>query len=115
MSIQKLVEWSPRVLSMIFIVFIMLFSLDIFEPGVPWYDIIVGLFIHNIPAFILIIILWLSLNKPLIGAITYFLLGVLYIIWVIVVTDLEMFGAILAICLPSMIIGILYFIDYKYA
>lgn len=46
--------WTPRILGILFTLFISLFSLDVFEMGGGFWVILGGLLIHNIPSLILI-------------------------------------------------------------
>jgi len=51
---RGLVYWTPRVLSIAFIAFLALLSLDIFDLGLGFWGTALGLLIHNIPAIILL-------------------------------------------------------------
>ena len=53
---KDLVYWIPRVLTIIFLGFLALFSLDIFEGNYGFWGTAVGLFMHNIPVMILAIV-----------------------------------------------------------
>ena len=55
-NISKSLYWTPRILSIVFIFFLALMSLDIFEGNYGFWGTIVGLFMHNIPAMILLIV-----------------------------------------------------------
>ena len=46
-KINKFIYWTPRVLSILFLIFLALFSLDIFEMNLGFWGTIVGLFMHN--------------------------------------------------------------------
>ena len=56
-KIKKSTYWMPRILSILFICFLSLFSLDVFQPGMSTAEIALGLFMHNIPSIILIFLL----------------------------------------------------------
>ena len=78
-KINKYLYWTPRILSIIFILFLALFSLDVFEGNYGFWGTIVGLFVHNIPAMILLIVLIISWKHEIVGGIGFVLAGVLYI------------------------------------
>ena len=82
-KINKFVYWTPRILSIIFILFLALFSLDIFEMNLGFWGTLVGLFIHNIPVFILLIILIISWKHEIVGGIAFILAGILYIAFIL--------------------------------
>ena len=75
----KVLYWIPRILSIIFICFITMFSLDVFEEGVSLGSIALGLFIHNIPSLIMIVLTVIAWRKEIVGAIGFILVGFLYI------------------------------------
>ena len=78
-KINKFVYWIPRILSTIFILFLMLFSFDIFEMNLGFWGTIVGLFMHNIPALVLLLILLISWKYEIVGGIGFMLGGIVYI------------------------------------
>ncbi|MFA6383448.1 MAG: hypothetical protein WCX17_03420 [Parcubacteria group bacterium] len=78
-KVGKFVYWTPRILSIIFIAFLALMSLDVFTEGASFWQILGGLFMHNIPVFILLAVLLISWKYEIVGAIAFFLAGLLYI------------------------------------
>ena len=81
-SISKSLYWTPRILSIIFMVFLFLMSLDVFEEGLNFWQTALALLIHNIPAIILLIITIVSWKKEIVGAVSYIVAGFLYMILV---------------------------------
>lgn len=80
---NKFIYWIPRILSIVFIAFLALFSLDVITPDLSFWQIVLGLLIHNIPVFILIIILIIAWHCEIVGGITFILAGILYLIFVL--------------------------------
>lgn len=111
--INILLYWAPRVLTLFFICFLTLFSLDIFGNGYTFWQTLLGLFIHNIPSLILLIILLISWRYELVGAIGFILAGIIYIILLIPRFHVYMLTWIIAIALPAFIIGILWYLNWK--
>ena len=74
---------------------------------------------HNIPAFILIVLVIVAWRYEIVGAISFFGAGVLYIITVIssvLNSGLQWYLALawsLNIALPAFIIGILFLVSWK--
>ncbi|MBU1953576.1 hypothetical protein KKH03_01225, partial [Patescibacteria group bacterium] len=62
----------------------MLFSLDVFEENLSFWEIALGLFIHNIPALILLIIVIISWKHELVGTIGFILAGIFYILLIFI-------------------------------
>lgn len=77
---HPVIFWSPRILAIIFILFLSLFSLDIFDGNYGFWGTIVGLFMHNIPSLILLVILLISWKYEIVGGIAFILAGLLYIV-----------------------------------
>jgi hypothetical protein len=57
----------------------MLFSLDVIQPWLSRQEIALGMFIHNIPAFILLIVLLIAWKHEIVWGIVFFLAGFAYI------------------------------------
>ncbi len=79
-KISKFVYWTPRILSIIFIFFLALMSLDVFSSELSFWETVVGLLMHNIPAFVLSVVLLISWKYEIVGGIVFILAGLLYII-----------------------------------
>lgn len=77
-KINKFIYWTPRIMSIIFICFLALFSLDVISPELSFRQIAVGLFMHNIPVLILSLLLAAAWRREWIGAIAFMLGGLLY-------------------------------------
>ncbi|MDD4877471.1 MAG: hypothetical protein PHO02_00360 [Candidatus Nanoarchaeia archaeon] len=111
------VYWTPRILSIIFLLFLALMSLDIFDGNYGFWGTILGLFMHNIPAFILLIILLISWNHEIVGGIGFILAGIAYaslIISHLIKTGFEWYylAWILQISGVAFLIGILFLIGW---
>lgn len=57
---NKFVYWTPKILGIILVLFLALMSLDVFEGNYGFWGTILALFMHNIPALILLIVLIIS-------------------------------------------------------
>lgn len=108
---NQLIQWSARILAILLILFLMMFSLDVFEEGLVWTQIVLALLIHNVPAFILIGIVLVSWKYPLVGAVAFPLAGAAYAVMLLINGAAFTSSAILLLSLPALIIGILYGVD----
>lgn len=100
---NKFLYWTPRILGIIFILFLMMFSLDIFEMNLSVWQIFIGLFMHNIPALFLLIILIIFWKYEIVVGIIFILASLIYF--------LIMSGALL-LAIPSFLIGTLFLINW---
>jgi hypothetical protein len=78
--LKQILYWTPRILSIFFILFVGLFSLDVFGNGEGFWRMLLGFLIHNIPTFFLIAALILAWRREWVGAILYIGFGVWYIL-----------------------------------
>jgi len=76
----ELLYWAPRVLCIVFALFISMFALDVFEHGGGLWQTLLALTMHLIPTFLLLIVLWASWRLEWIGGTLFPLLGVLYLL-----------------------------------
>lgn len=114
-KINRFVYWTPRILSIIFIGFLALMSLDVFDLGLGFWQTIGALFMHNIPVLVLLVVLLISWKYELVGGITFTLFGMLYIIIAIInVPDWRMAlsWSLNTIVGPVFLIGILFLIGW---
>lgn len=117
-KLSKFVYWTPRVASILFICFLALFSLDVIEPGLSTSQIVVGLIMHNIPVFVLLVLLVIAWKYEIVGAIAFILAGLLYsarTIFTVVSSDLPWYLGLswtLTIAGPAFFIGILFLINW---
>lgn len=116
-KVGKFLYWTPRILAIIFILFLMMFSLDVFEPGLTVWQIIIGLIMHNIPAFILAVIVAISWKHELVGAIAFVLAGLLYILLILFSSfegkfEWYMISYSLIIAGPAILVGVLFYLNW---
>jgi len=71
-----IVQWIPRILCILAILFIGMFSLDVFDPRLTIWQQIAGFLMHNIPAFVMIVFLVVAWKYELLGGIIIAALGI---------------------------------------
>jgi len=93
-------------------------SLDVFSLELTFWQTIGALLIHNIPAFILLIVILISWKREIVGGIAFILAGLVYI-FLIVMNALKnqfewyMLSWAIQISGIAFIIGILFIINWK--
>jgi len=116
-KINKFIYWTPRVASILFILFLAMFSLDIFDANYGFWETVVGLFMHNIPVFILLIVLLISWKHEIVGGVAFILAGMLYVVMILMNMlrnsfEWYMVTWILIIAGPLFLVGILFIINW---
>jgi len=76
---MKTIYWLPRILSLGFIIFLSLFSLDVFSTSNGWGAVLPFL-IHLIPSLILLAITLVAWKYDLVGAVVFLGFAVFYIL-----------------------------------
>jgi hypothetical protein len=110
---EKIIYWTPRILGILFLAFLFLFSLDVFSPEATTGEIALGLLVHNIPVIVLLLVLIISWKKEIIGGVVFTLIGFLYFIMVTIEgikegVGLNILSWNLVISTPAIVIGALF-------
>jgi hypothetical protein len=107
----RVLFWMPRILGILFAVFISIFAFDVFAEGYSLGETIVALIMHLVPTALVVIALALAWRWEWIGAILFAALGLFYII-----TAWGQFEwlAYLFISGPLFLIGALFLGDWLY-
>ena len=115
---EKILYWLPRVLCIAAILFVGMFSLDVFRPGVPLSDQIIGFLIHNIPSLVLLAFLVIAWKWELIGGILILLAGLATTPFIYTINYhrthnvLMCLFIVLMISFPFIVVGILFILNH---
>jgi hypothetical protein len=109
-SVKHILFWAPRILTLLFAVFISLFAFDVFDQGYSFWETVLALLIHLIPTGILLLALVLSWRWEWIGGILFIGLGVFYL----VAAQGQHWLAYLLISGPLFLIGALFLLNWRY-
>jgi TRAP-type C4-dicarboxylate transport system permease small subunit len=115
-KINKLMFWAPRILSILFILFLALFSLDVFDSNLGFWGTVLGLLMHNIPSLVLLVVLLIAWKREIVGGIGFVLAGFLYIVSVLMRPNFEWvrLSWFAMISGPAFLIGILFLVNGSY-
>lgn len=72
--------WTPRILGVVFALFISLFALDVFSEGNGFWRTAIALALHLIPTFVILAALAVAWRREWVGATFFPGLGVLYLV-----------------------------------
>lgn len=105
---KPIIHWSSRILALCFVLFLSLFALDVFGAYSGW-GIIVPLFIHLIPSFLLAAAIAVAWRYEWVGAAVFF--G--FAIWYVAEAGLDRpWGWYAVIALPAIVVGILFLTEW---
>ncbi len=80
---KRALFWAPRALSILFVAFLSMFALDVFDQGYGFWKTLLALVMHLIPVFVLVGALILAWRWEWIGTVLYGAAGTLYVWWVV--------------------------------
>jgi hypothetical protein len=104
---KRILYWSPRIIAILAILFMMMFSMDCFEMGGK--DALICLVMHNIPAFIIIVVLIIAWKWEMIGGLLFIAVAIGGAIY------FNGFGSnrgVLPVMAPFLLTGVLFIIHY---
>ena len=112
---KGILYWSPRILCILSILFLTIFSFDVFEGEASFWSKLVDFFIHNIPAIILSAVLVFAWKKERIGGLAFLILGIVFGAFVFyhnyIVNRFDFWNClwiVLIIAFPFIIVGLLF-------
>ncbi len=104
----KIIYWSPRILSLGFVLFLSLFSLDALSEGSGWQNIL-GLLVHLLPSFVLLALVIIAWKYDLFGAAAFFAFAIYYVFAVGLDRHWSWYASISA---PAVIVGTLFVLSW---
>ena len=116
-KVGKFVFWTPRILSILFTAFLVLFSFDVFGQGYGFWSTLLAFLMHNIPVFVLTAIIIISWKREIVGGIAFIVAGLLYIALNMITIfkngfEWYYFAWIIQISGIAFLVGILYLVNW---
>lgn len=103
---KKLIYWTPRIVGLLFVGFLSLFSFDVFG-NYHGLSLLIAFLMHMLPSFVLLLIAITAWKYGLVGAVSFIAFATLYALevpnhpeWIIIISG------------PAFIVGVLYFWDW---
>lgn len=79
-TIKRVLFWGPRILCILFAVFVSLFALDVFSEGWGFWQTILALVMHLVPTYVVVFALVIAWRWEWVGALLFTGLGVFYLV-----------------------------------
>lgn len=79
-NLRSILFWTPRIAGILFILFLSLFALDVFDMGLNFWGTLLALLMHLIPSIVLTIALVLAWKWEWVGALAFLGWPVWYLI-----------------------------------
>ena len=110
--LAQIIHWAPRVAAILIILFMSLFSLDVFELEGSPLELLAGFLIHNLPSIGMLVLLILAWKRPVVGLVAFLVAGALFAFFFVrQASDLP---NLLVFVLPMLLIAGLFYADWKW-
>jgi len=110
-SVKRVLFWSPRILCILFAAFLSLFALDVFGEGRGFWETILGLLIHLVPVYIVVIALVIAWRWEWVGTVLFTALAAFYLILAWGRFHWSVYATISG---PLVLIGVLFLFNWLY-
>jgi hypothetical protein len=110
-TMKRVLFWTPRILCILFAVFLSLFALDVFGEGLGFWESMLALLIHLVPVYIVVIVLVVAWRWEWVGAVLFTALAVFYVVWA---WGRFHWSAYVAISGPLVLLGVLFLFNWIY-
>jgi hypothetical protein len=109
--LAKILHWAPRVAALLIILFVSLFSLDVFEMEASPLELLGAFIMHSLPSIFMILVLVVAWRRPVVGFVAFLIAGVFFLRFVIFGFDL---GNFLLFSGPLLLISALFYADWRW-
>jgi hypothetical protein len=79
-TVKRALFWTPRVLCILFAIFISLFALDVFGQGYGFWETLWALLMHLLPTILLLVALAIAWRWAWLGGVLFLALGAGYLL-----------------------------------
>jgi hypothetical protein len=110
--LAKIIHWTPRIAAILIILFMGLFSLDVFGTGASHLEVLGAFLMHNIPSIVMLVLLILAWKRPVVGFVAFLVVAVAFTI--LFVRDFYAVSNLLLFVLPILLIASLFYADWKW-
>ena len=111
--LSKYIYWTPRIAAILIIIFVGMFSLDVFGGEASVWEQLGGFVIHSLPSIVMAIVLAFAWRRPWIGF-ACFLLVAIFFLRFLIPNPLENFGHLLLFSGPMAVVAMLFWADWKW-
>ncbi len=110
-TLSRVVRLAPRLAAIVIILFVTLFSLDVFdEPGTPFQRAALFL-VHSLPSIVMVIFLAVAWKRPVVGFAGFLLTGLAFLL---LTTSAQFLGNLLLFTGPLLVIAALFYADWRW-
>ncbi|NDJ52542.1 MAG: hypothetical protein GYB68_05565 [Chloroflexi bacterium] len=105
---RQALHWAPRILAILFALFLSLFALDVFGEFDTIGETLIALFMHLIPTFILLAAIVIAWRWPFAGGLLFLALGLISVVFF---RTAQEFISFMLVSAPALLIGAMFLWD----
>lgn len=110
--LARIIHLAPRAAAILIILFIGLFSLDVFEMQAPPLELLAGFLIHNIPSILMLILLAFAWKRPVVGFVAFLIAAAAFALFF--VRDIRALPNLVLFVFPILLIASLFYADWRW-
>lgn len=107
------IYYTPRIAGVLILLFVAMFSLDVFGAGLSFWETVGAFFMHNLITIVMAIILALAWQRPVYGFVAFLLLAIFFL-RSLLGDPLQGLGHILIFSGPMAAIAMLFWVNWKW-
>jgi hypothetical protein len=107
-----IIHWSPRIATILIILFTSLFSLDVFGEGLTPLQTLGAFLMHNIPSILMLLLLAFAWKRPVVGFWAFLVVAIGFVVFF--VRDIFALTNLLLFVIPLLLIAFLFYADWKW-
>jgi len=109
--LSRLIQWAPRIASILIILFLTLFSFDVFSGNATFWQMVGGFLVHNLPGIVLLILLIFAWKRPIVGFVSFFIFALAFTAFFV---RSLLSPNLLFFVLPILLIAFLFYADWRW-
>ncbi len=110
--LAKIIHWAPRAAAILIILFISLFSFDVFEMEASPLELLGAFLVHNIPSIAMLVLLIFAWKRPQVGFAAFLAAAALFAIFF--VRSIYALSNLLLFVLPILLVALLFYAGWKW-
>ncbi len=112
-KLAKFIYWTPRIAGVVIILFVAMFSLDVFDGSGSIWEMLGAFVMHSLPSIFMGIILAIAWKRDEVGFFA-FLIAAIFFLRVLLGNPLENIGSLLLFSGPMAVIAMLFWANWKW-
>lgn len=112
--LAKFLYIMPRAAGLLIILFVGMFSLDVFGQGYGFWETALAFLMHSLPSIVMAVVLALAWRRPVIGFVAFLLAALFFLRFLIGGRILENFGSMLLFSGPMAVIALMFWLNWRW-